>query len=81
MRAEYDFSIAKKNPYAVKPDRQVPNTFVDSAKVMAKGQTTIPNLSPADKRMIKGSGMACAMEELSFMLAIYDDADENLKPV
>ena len=42
MRAEYDFSSAKKNPYAVKPDRQVPNTFVDDAKVMAKGQITIP---------------------------------------
>ena len=85
------------------------------------------NLSPADKRMIKGSGMARAMKELSdaeeilertippelrpvlkrmadaqltvndltaeafyvdgfktgakFMLAVHDDADENLKPI
>ena len=85
------------------------------------------NLSPADKRMIKGSGIARAMDELSkaeelldrslapelrpilksltdaqltvndltaeayfvdsfrtgarFMLAVHDDADENLKPI
>ena len=85
------------------------------------------NLSPADKRMVKGSEMARAMEELSdaaeilertippelrpvlkrmadaqltvndltaeafyvdgfrtgakFMLAVNDDADENLKPI
>ena len=85
------------------------------------------NLSPADKRMIKGSGIARAMDELSkaeelleqtvspelhpvlkrltdaqltvnaltaeayyvdgfktgakFMLAIHDDAHENLKPI
>ena len=85
------------------------------------------NLSPADKRMIKGSGIARAMDELSkaeelldqslpselrpvlkrltdaqltvndltaeayfidgfrtgarFMLAVHEDADENLKPI
>ena len=31
MRSEYDFSSEKKNPYAVKPDRQVSNAFENSA--------------------------------------------------
>ena len=42
MRAEYNFSSAKKNPYAVKPDRSVSNAFVDSTKVIAKGHITTP---------------------------------------